>query len=168
MWYKKNKLHKEKTAAYIILMRKYRDEKIKKEQLEIKSPSTVPLESNQETASEEITLFTKLNEYYLQEKPYLDSKLKIEQVAKQLQVPQRNLITALRAGGYTSFTSFTNKYRIDEVKRLFEDPAFLHYKIEALAFKSGFGAKQSFYNAFEGFTGVKPSYYRTEILKTDS
>lgn len=168
MWYKKNKLHKEKTAAYIILMRKYRDEKIKKEQLEIKSPSTVPLESNQETASEEITLFTKLNEYYLQEKPYLDSKLKIEQVAKQLQVPQRNLITALRAGGYTSFTSFTNKYRIDEVKRLFEDPAFLHYKIEALAFKSGFGAKQSFYNTFEGFTGVKPSYYRTEILKTDS
>nr|WP_315160572.1 hypothetical protein [uncultured Flavobacterium sp.] len=168
MWYKKNKLHKEKTAAYIILMRKYRDEKIKKEQLEIKSPSTVPLESNQETASEEITLFTKLNEYYLQEKPYLDSKLKIEQVAKQLQVPQRNLITALRAGGYASFASFTNKFRIEEVKRLFEDPTLKNYKIEALAFKSGFGTKQSFYNTFEGFTGVKPNYYRMEILKTDS
>nr|WP_315130229.1 hypothetical protein [uncultured Flavobacterium sp.] len=167
MWYKKNKLHKEKTVAYSVLMKKYRDEKEKKQRLEINSPFTEPIQSNQENASEDILLFTILNNYFQQEKPYLDSKLKVEQVAKKLQLPQRNIITALRAGGYTSFTSFTNKHRIDEVKTLFEDPNLKHYKIEALALKSGFGAKQSFYNTFERFTGVKPSYYRTEILKTN-
>lgn len=168
MWNKKNKLHKEKTVAYSVLMKKYRDEKQEKLQTEIQSANSFPIISIQEIDSEELLLFTKLNEYYLREKPYLDSKLKADQVAKLLQVPQRNLIIALRAGGFDSFTSFTSKYRIDEVKRLFEDPTLKNYKIEALAFKSGFGSKQSFYNTFEAFTGVKPSYYRTEILKTDS
>jgi AraC-like DNA-binding protein len=167
MWYKKNKLHKEKTAAYSVLMRKYRDEKEKKQLKEINFSSTMNLNIKEKIDSKELFLFNKLNDYYLEEKPYLDSKLKIEQVAKKLNIPQRNLIAALRAGGYTSFTSYTNKFRIDEVKKLFEDPNLKHYKIEALALQAGFGAKQSFYNTFEKFTGVKPSYYRDEILKTD-
>lgn len=167
MWYKKNELHKEKTAAYSVLMRKYRDEKEKKQQSKITSSSMVTLEHREQIDSKELHLFNKLNNYYIQEKPYLDSKLKIEQVVKKLNVPQRNLIAALRAGGYTSFSSYTNKYRIDEVKKLFEDPNLKHYKIEALALQAGFGAKQSFYNTFEKFTGVKPSYYRDEILKAD-
>lgn len=167
MWYKKNNLHKEKTAAYSVLMKKYRDEKERKQQTEIYSTPSLQITLKEESPSDEVILFTKLENYYLKEKPYLDSKLKADQVAKLLQVPQRNLITALRAGGFDSFTSFTSKYRIDEVKRLFEDPTLKNYKIEALAFKSGFGSKQSFYNTFEAFTGVKPSYYRSEILKTD-
>ena len=117
----------------------------------------VTLEHTEQIDSKELHLFNKLNDYYIQEKPYLDSKLKIEQVVKKLNVPQRNLIAALRAGGYTSFSSYTNKYRIDEVKKLFEDPNLKHYKIEALALQAGFGAKQSFYNTFEKFTGVKPN-----------
>jgi AraC-like DNA-binding protein len=33
-----------------------------------------------------------------------------------------------------------------------------------VAYDSGFGSKSSFYVAFEQFTGVNPSYYRSFML----
>ena len=53
MWYKKNELHKEKTAAYSVLMRKYRDEKEKKQQSKILSSSMVTLEHTEQIDSKE-------------------------------------------------------------------------------------------------------------------
>jgi AraC-like DNA-binding protein len=37
--------------------------------------------------------------------------------------------------------------------------------MEDIANNSGFGSRQSFYTAFEEFTGLNPGFYRAEILK---
>jgi transcriptional regulator GlxA family with amidase domain len=47
-----------------------------------------------------------------------------------------------------------------------EDPERMKYKIEAIAHDSGFGSKQSFYNTFEELTGIKPSDFRSNMMKT--
>ena len=46
------------------------------------------------------------------------------------------------------------------------DAAYRNYKIEAIAAESGFGTRQSFYNAFEQQIGMKPSYYREYIFNS--
>ena len=103
--------------------------------------------------------------YYETEKPYLDPKLKAIDVANELQVSQRQIAAVLKANGFSGFTNFNNKFRVEEVKRQFEVSDNAALKIEAIATQSGFGSRQSFYTAFEEFTGVNPGFYRSEISK---
>ena len=125
----------------------------------------IPIEKIKELNPENIDLYTKLLEYYHKDKPYLNPKLKAVDVAKALLVPQRNITAILKANEFNGFNNFNNKYRVEEVKRQFEDPNCLVLKMEVIASQAGFGNKQSFYTAFEEFTGLNPGFYRAEILK---
>ena len=165
MWRHRNKLYREKNFAYTVLMQKYKEEREIKQQdpqihSKFKSIAT-PIKTN----SEDGALYLQLEAYYQKEKPYLDSELRAETVAKKLNISARTLAAIVKSNGFTSFIDFTNKFRVEEVKLYLEDPNNNVYKIESLAQKSGFGNKHSFYHAFEKFTGLKPNYYRTEISK---
>ena len=118
-----------------------------------------------EKTKENLDIYTKLIAYYEKEKPYLNAKLKAAEVASELQVPQRTIAATIKANGYSSFNHFNNKYRVSEVKRQFENPGCANLKMEVIANQAGFGNKQSFYTAFEEFTGLNPGFYRAEILK---
>lgn len=159
---KQNKLYREKQNSYALLMQKYKAERLenKSEKLE-----QIPIEKIKELNPENIDLYTKLLEYYHKDKPYLNPKLKAVDVAKALLVPQRNITAILKANEFNGFNNFNNKYRVEEVKRQFEDPNCLVLKMEVIASQAGFGNKQSFYTAFEEFTGLNPGFYRAEILK---
>ena len=119
----------------------------------------------EETTPENLDLFAQIMAYYENEKPYLNPKHKAIEVANALQVSQREIAAALKLNGFNGFTNFNNKFRIEEVKRQFEDPKCAPLKMEAIASQSGFGSRQSFYTAFEEFTGINPGFYRSEILK---
>ena len=121
--------------------------------------------SKEITPQENLDLYTKLTVYYEKEKPYLNPKFKAIEVATALHIAQRDIATVLKENGYNGFTNFNNKYRVEEVKRQFEDPKNATLKMEAIANNSGFGSRQSFYTAFEEFTGLNPGFYRAEILK---
>ncbi|MFZ4708183.1 MAG: AraC family transcriptional regulator [Bacteroidales bacterium] len=45
-----------------------------------------------------------------------------------------------------------------------EDMRYNNYKIDAIGTECGFGSKQSFYTPFEQVTGLKPGYYRNQLL----
>lgn len=47
------------------------------------------------------------------------------------------------------------------------DPQYHHYKIEQIAFDTGFNAKSTFQAAFKKFTGLTPSQFRKKAKKTD-
>jgi AraC-like DNA-binding protein len=111
-------------------------------------------------------LFVRLQELYESKKSYLDPKLKAQTIAKKLHVSPRAITAVLKNNGFSGFNNFNNKYRVEEVKAKFEDPNYAHLKMEVIASESGFGSKQSFYSAFEEFTGVNPGFYRSEIMKS--
>ncbi len=115
--------------------------------------------------AENIELYAKLITYYQNEKPYLDSNLKAIDVAKALNISPRTITAILKANGFNGFNNFNNKYRVDEVIRQFEDPNNKSIKMEVISSKAGFGNRQTFYIAFEEFTGVNPGFYRSELLK---
>ena len=157
-------LYKEKQSSYTLLMKQYKAERL--DRLAEHTALQVETSNYKEiTPQENLDLYTKLTVYYEKEKPYLNPKFKAIEVATALHIAQRDIATVLKENGYNGFTNFNNKYRVEEVKRQFEDPKNAALKMEAIANNSGFGSRQSFYTAFEEFTGLNPGFYRAEILK---
>jgi len=152
-------LAKEKSVAYDVLMEKYKAEK---EERKMQSTIIADFEKTRSNIVEK-SLIEKLIEYYNNEKPFLNSKLKVDDVAKQLGVNQKEIATAIKQFDNSNFNAFTNKLRVEEARRKFENPDFDNYKMEVISEQSGFGTIQSFYNAFELYTGVKPAYYRAKM-----
>ena len=165
LYRKSRRLHTERTYAYEALMKRFKEEIGKPE--ESLSPKQKPQEKNDKNKPEiaaEGPLLDQLIAWFISEKPYLDPKLKVEDVAEKLNTSQKVVATALKAYKNSNFNSFTNQFRVEEAKKRLENPEYRNYKITAIALDSGFGSKQSFYTAFEQATGIKPSYYRRNLF----
>jgi AraC-like DNA-binding protein len=63
-----------------------------------------------------------------------------------------------------NFSDFINFYRVEEAKKMLQDPRCAQKKIIALAFEVGFNTKVAFYNAFKKFTHMTPAQYRENII----
>lgn len=160
----RNRLYKERAHSYEILIKKYRAEKAEKSIL-LKN-SDILLEENDSLSQENTTessLTQKLIHYYDTEKPYLNPKLKVQDVALYLELTDKEISAAIKLTGDTNFAAFTNKYRVETARKLFEDSSLNHLKLEVIAEMAGFGNRQNLYNAFEQVTGVKPGFYRKQM-----
>ncbi len=159
---------RERTFAYKVLIGQYEEERMQKKSFrEAEEVVTKPEISGirmQEEFKESELLLVRLQNYFNLDKPYLDPKLKVDTVAEALSVTPKTIAAALKGYRDNNFNLFVNRYRVETAKLLLEDPVSRQYKIEVIAMKAGFGSKQSFYNAFEQFTGIRPSYYRQHIM----
>ncbi len=161
---RQNRLYKEKQHSYAVLMQQYKEVRLDKLSEQIVTSAKEP-NTAEEAALNNLDLYTQLIAYYEKEKPYLNAKLKAAEIAKIFQVPQRTISATLKENGHNSFNHFNNKFRVADVKRQFEDASCSVLKMEIISSRAGFGNKQSFYSAFEEFTGLNPGFYRAEILK---
>lgn len=160
------KLVEEKGFAYEALMDKYKLEKKQRENHanEIAAlERTISSNTIQKSTSNEEGLYKQILNYYIKEKPYLNSKFRVDDLAQKMNSNQKEIAQVLKQAADVNFSSFTNKFRIEAARKMFEDPAYRDIKMEVISEKSGFGTIQSFYNAFELYTGVKPAYYRSSI-----
>ncbi len=155
-----SKLYKERSLAYTHLVNKYKQESELLNRLRSIKPPDIQNETEQEAIQANNRLLEQLIEYYVIEKPYLDPKLKVDTIAEKLNSSQKAIAAALKDYKDTNFTSFTNRFRVDAAIAMMDDNACKHLKIEAIAKASGFGSKTNFYDAFENYTSVKPTYYR--------
>ncbi|MFM7400192.1 MAG: tetratricopeptide repeat protein [Bacteroidota bacterium] len=151
--YARNKrLNKGLTTAYNKLMEQYREERKNRQPL-------LPAHGSTYTGSVE----SRLCDYLDNEKPFLNPELRASDVMNHLQITQQELHEALKKQGFSNFNAFINYLRVQEVQNRFEDPAFDHHTIEAIAKDAGFKSRSTFYSVFEATTGVKPAYYRSRI-----
>lgn len=152
-------LYRQRTNAYHVLMAHFKKEKTEKKEQE--SPVNTP--TGQGIILDKIG--HRLGRYMEQDKPFLDPNLKVDVVLDKLKISQRQLTLVLKQLGFSNFSNFVNHYRVVESRKMLEREEFDIYTIEAIAEKAGFGTKQSFYNAFEQQTGVKPMYYRQSMRR---
>jgi AraC-like DNA-binding protein/tetratricopeptide (TPR) repeat protein len=157
-------LYHERSYAYHVLMQKYNDEKAQRDLAEGMQQDASGEDKPSVSMSACDPLIENLLQYYENEKPYLDPKLRVDDVAAKLNTTQKAIAASLKQYNNSNFNIFTNQYRIEEAKRIMENLSDSFYKIESVAYDSGFGSKSSFYVAFEQFTGVNPSYYRSFML----
>jgi tetratricopeptide (TPR) repeat protein len=158
-------LYRERQNAYQVLMENYLQERSSSGYSESVTKVSTPAETNDTGEVDTKFLLKELIQYYKQEKPYLDPKLRLETVTEKLNCSHRHLISALKGFRYPNFTGFTNYFRVEEAIRIMEDPKYKNYKVEAIATMAGFGNKVTFYSAFEKQVGVKPSWFRSSMLE---
>lgn len=132
-----------------------------------KSLESIESEQNSENENEKSRqlnqnnseLMQKLQTFMAEKKPYLEEGLTLTGLAQQLNITRNQLSSLINSNTGENFYSFINKYRVEEVIKIFSDPQKKNYTILAMAYEAGFPSKSSFHNIFKKITGLTPTEY---------
>ncbi|MFR1004939.1 MAG: two-component regulator propeller domain-containing protein [Bacteroides xylanisolvens] len=104
-------------------------------------------------------IMDELLDYMKREKPYLNSKLSISEVASQLGCTELELSQLLNSHMKVNFANFINVYRVKEIKLRLTQENLSKYTLKALSEQCGFNSKTTFYRVFKNVTGMPPMEY---------
>ncbi|MFY0655099.1 MAG: helix-turn-helix domain-containing protein [Cyclobacteriaceae bacterium] len=93
------------------------------------------------------------------EKPFLNGKLSLNDLADMLNISSNHLSQAINENLNQNFFDFINGYRVEAIKQRMLDSDSKNLTLLALAYESGFNSKSSFNNIFKKTTGLTPSQY---------
>lgn len=93
------------------------------------------------------------------EKPFLNPKLTLNELARQMGKKQRDLSRVINEYHSKNFYEFVNSYRIQKFKELVQMEENRNYTILFLAYESGFNSKATFNSAFKKITELTPREY---------
>ncbi|HEX8023841.1 helix-turn-helix domain-containing protein, partial [Mucilaginibacter sp.] len=96
---------------------------------------------------------------------YLDPELNLRSLAEKLSLYPNELSRIINTVLKKSFSDFINEYRVVEVSRKMQDPAYDHITLLGIAFESGFNSKTTFNRTFKQMTGKSPAEYKSELKK---
>jgi putative transcriptional regulator, araC family len=93
------------------------------------------------------------------EKPYLEPKLSLTQLAERLGVLPNHLSQIINQYEEKNFYDFVNSYRVEEFIALAKKDTDKNFNLLGLAFEAGFNSKSSFNQVFKKFKGQTPSEF---------
>ncbi len=102
---------------------------------------------------------TLLADYMTRSKPYHNSELKLNELAKNLSIQPYNLSQVINEQYKMNFFDFINTYRVDEAKHKLCNSA-TNETILSIAFSVGFNSKTAFNRAFKKNTQMTPSQFK--------
>ncbi|MCP5106665.1 MAG: helix-turn-helix domain-containing protein [bacterium] len=94
------------------------------------------------------------------EKLYRDETISLQSLSEKLSITPHQLSQLLNDNLNKNFSDFINTYRVEEVKKILEDPKRSNQKLLAIAFDVGFKTKTAFNSAFKKHTNMTPSEYK--------
>jgi ABC-type antimicrobial peptide transport system permease subunit/AraC-like DNA-binding protein len=96
---------------------------------------------------------------------YQDAELNLRSLAEKLDIHPHELSRIVNEALKKNFNDFINEYRIREVARKMEDPAYGRLTLLGIAFDSGFNSKTTFNRTFRQMIGKSPAEYKNELKK---
>ena len=96
------------------------------------------------------------------EKKYKDKDYSAKQLARDLGTNTRYVSAVVNVKFRMNYTSFINKFRIEEAMTLLTDKRYSACNMEEISDMVGFSNRQSFYAAFYRMTGITPRQYKKE------
>lgn len=121
------------------------------------------VESNEKKLISDISLQemkSVLIEVMNNQKPFLNPELSLFKLASQLDISSHQLSYIINKGFNENFYQFINRYRIEEAKKLIQDPKMQHLNLTGIAFEVGFNSKTVFYTTFKKNTNQTPSEFK--------
>jgi TolB-like protein/AraC-like DNA-binding protein len=100
-----------------------------------------------------------LNDVMVKEKPYLDPKLNLSDLAELVHCSSNQLSQLLNENLGKNFYDYVNEYRLQYFQQLNRNPRNRQFTFLSLAYESGFNSKTTFNNFFKKSLGVTPSEY---------
>lgn len=95
---------------------------------------------------------------------YEDAELNLTTLAIKLSIHPQDLSRIINVGLEKNFNDFINEFRVREITRKMQDPAFNKLTLLGIAYESGFNSQRTFNRAFKEITGKTPLEYKN-ILK---
>ena len=112
------------------------------------------------TISEELkSKKQKIENYFIEKKPYLNPDLNLIELAQDLSMNRAELSEVINLGFGLNFNDFVNGYRIIAVKQLFSENKHKELSLLGIAYESGFNSKATFNRVFRKLTSLSPSEY---------
>jgi AraC-like DNA-binding protein len=105
-------------------------------------------------------LMYRINELMELEKPYLNSELKVNDIANVFHVHRNDISACINSLTGCTFAQYVNRYRIDYAKNLMRQEP--NKKISQIWIESGFGSEQTFFKAFRAATGMSPKEWMVQ------
>lgn len=102
----------------------------------------------------------KILDIILIQKKYKDKDYSAKRLAEDLGTNTRYISAVVNMRFHMNYTSFVNKYRIDEAMTLLVDKRYQELNMEDISSMVGFSNRQSFYASFFKVNGVTPREYR--------
>jgi len=109
-------------------------------------------------------LIDRILSFMAERKPYLDPELTLTSLAEAVGIPRGQLSQVINDGVGDNFYDFVNKYRVEQVKMLMNDPAMKNFNMLGIALEAGFKSKSTFNLIFKRFTGLTPSEFRKNSM----
>ncbi|MEO0898684.1 MAG: helix-turn-helix domain-containing protein [Bacteroidota bacterium] len=124
--------------------------------IEAINPPEEDAEKEQEVDTE---LKMRVGEWMEKERPFLNPKLSLPDLAEQIGTNPHELSRVINQGYGRNFNDFVNSYRVEAFKQTALDPAFQHHTFLAIALHVGFNSKTAFNRSFKKLTGQTPREY---------
>lgn len=149
--------------------KKNRIPKIKRKSIRAKNSNsnanvTLPDEEENEPFLE---LAERIKDYFEKEKPYINSRFSIADIAIKMEVPQNHVSYCINSIFNTKFSKLRTELRIEYTKKLLLESSHSNITIDGIAQMSGFSSRSSFYSAFKEVTGETPSDFLNSTVKKD-
>jgi len=103
-------------------------------------------------------------EIILIQKKYKDKNYSAKKLAEDLGTNTRYISAVVNVRFHMNYTSFVNKYRIDEAMTLLVDKRYQDLNMEDISNMVGFSNRQSFYASFYKINGITPREYKMRHL----
>ena len=115
--------------------------------------------SNTLSRNEAREIARKVEEVMETEKPYLQTDLKVADLAAMVGVSSHKMSQFFSQHKGHTFYDYVNKFRVDEFKRLVKDDKNRTLTLSAMAEKAGFSSRASFFRHFKNIEGISPGEY---------
>ena len=111
------------------------------------------------------SLLDRLLLYMEEEKPYLESKITLPQLANRFETNPNYLSQVINEKLNQNLYDFINRYRVEEFKKKLKNEDVQNYTLFGHAQNCGFSSKSSFHEVFKKPTGQTPAQYQSSLLK---
>ena len=106
----------------------------------------------------------KIMNIVVMQKKYRDKDYSAKRLAEDLGTNTRYISAVVNVRFHMNYTSFVNKYRIDEAMSILVDKRYQDLRMEEVSDMVGFANRQSFYASFFKIMGITPREYRISHL----
>lgn len=106
----------------------------------------------------------KILDIVLIQKKYKDKDYSAKKLAEDLGTNTRYISAVVNVKFHMNYTSFINKFRIEEAMAILTDKRYQDLNMEEVSDMVGFSNRQSFYASFYKINGITPREYRIKHL----
>lgn len=121
----------------------------------------VPKVGTQPPLENGAALFAQVERLMNSEKPFLNPKLKLDELAVMASLSRHQLSRVLNEEYKHGFSHYIKAHRVNEARRLIKVRHEL--SLEGIGYEAGFSSKSSFFEAFKKITHTTPSAYKKSL-----